>query len=104
MVSRTFITHVPYRGTGPQLTDLMADRLDAASAGDAAVLQFIKAAADKLAAASAKARKEPALLERLGHGASIAVGGTPAESTSFIASEQQRWKAVFARAEIRPDN
>ncbi len=43
MVSETFITHVPYRGTGPQLTDLMAGRLDAASVGAAAVLQFIKA-------------------------------------------------------------
>jgi tripartite-type tricarboxylate transporter receptor subunit TctC len=152
MVSGTFITHVPYRGTGPQLTDLMAGRLDAASVGAAAVLQFIKtgklrciatgttqriaqlpdvatvaeqgfpgfemtqwyglmapatlpqAAADKLAAAGAKAMKEPALLERLGHDAAIAVGGTPAEFTSFIAAEQQRWKAVIARAKIRPDN
>lgn len=34
---------MPYRGTGPQLTDLMAGRLDAASVGAAAVLQFIKA-------------------------------------------------------------
>ena len=152
MASGTFITHVPYRGTGPQLTDLMAGRLDAASVGAAAVLQFIKtgklrciatgttqriaqlpdvatvaeqgypgfemtqwyglmapatlppAAAEKLAAASAKAMKEPALLERLGHDAAIAVGGTPAEFISFIAAEQQRWKAVIARAKVRPDN
>ena len=38
-----FIVHVPYRGTGPQLTDLMAGRLDAASVGAPAVLQHIKA-------------------------------------------------------------
>jgi tripartite-type tricarboxylate transporter receptor subunit TctC len=38
-----FILHVPYRGTGPQLTDLLAGRLDAASVGAPAVLQFIKA-------------------------------------------------------------
>ncbi|MEO8118381.1 MAG: tripartite tricarboxylate transporter substrate-binding protein, partial [Rhodoferax sp.] len=43
MVSDTFILHVPYRGTGPQLTDLLAGRLDAASVGAPAVLQFIKA-------------------------------------------------------------
>jgi tripartite-type tricarboxylate transporter receptor subunit TctC len=43
MASGTFITHVPYRGTGPMLTDLMAGRLDAASIGAAAVLQFIRA-------------------------------------------------------------
>ncbi|MEF7612477.1 tripartite tricarboxylate transporter substrate binding protein [Aquincola sp. MAHUQ-54] len=42
METGTFITHVPYRGTGPQLTDLLAGRLDAASVGAPAVLQFIK--------------------------------------------------------------
>lgn len=43
MVSETFVLHVPYRGTGPMLTDLMAGRLDAASVGAPALLQFIKA-------------------------------------------------------------
>jgi tripartite-type tricarboxylate transporter receptor subunit TctC len=43
MATNSFITHVPYRGTGPQLTDLLAGRLDAASVGAPAVLQFIKA-------------------------------------------------------------
>ena len=43
MVSNTFILHVPYRGTGPQLTDLMGGRLDAAAVGAPAVMQFIKA-------------------------------------------------------------
>src|SRR6185436_3662211 len=112
MASETFMVHVPYRGTGPQLTDLLGGRLDAASVGAPAVMQFIKTgklrciatgttqriaqlpevatvaeqgypgfemtqwygllapaslpqpAADKLAAAAAKAMKEPALLER----------------------------------------
>ena len=43
MVSNTFVLHVPYRGTGPMLTDLMAGRLQAASVGAPALLQFIKA-------------------------------------------------------------
>jgi tripartite-type tricarboxylate transporter receptor subunit TctC len=38
----TFVLHVPYRGTGPQLTDLLAGRLQAASVGAPAILQFIK--------------------------------------------------------------
>jgi tripartite-type tricarboxylate transporter receptor subunit TctC len=42
MVSNTFVLHVPYRGTGPQLTDLMGGRLEAAAVGAPAVLQFIK--------------------------------------------------------------
>ncbi len=43
MVTETFILHVPYRGTGPMLTDLMAGRLQAASVGAPALLPFIKA-------------------------------------------------------------
>ena len=43
MVTDTFLLHVPYRGTGPMLTDLMSGRLQAASVGAPALLQFIKA-------------------------------------------------------------
>ena len=151
MATDTFILHVPYRGTGPQLTDLLAGRLDCASVGAPAVMQFIKtgklrciatgtaqripqlpdvptvaeqgwpgfemtqwyglmapatlpqAAADKLAAAAAKAMREPAALEHLSKDAAIAVGSTPAEFASFIAQEQKRWKPVIARAKIKPD-
>ena len=42
MVSDIFVLHVPYRGTGPQLTDLLAGRLDAASVGAPAILAHIK--------------------------------------------------------------
>lgn len=151
MATGTFITHVPYRGTGPQLTDLIAGRLDAASVGASAVLQFIKtgklrciatgtpqripqlpdvatvaeqgypgfemtqwygmlapanlpaAAIDKLAAACAKAMKEPSLIDRLAADAAIPVGGSPADFAKFIAQEQQRWQPVVARAKIKPD-
>jgi len=149
--TNTFILHVPYRGTGPQLTDLLAGRLDAASVGAPAILQFIKAgklrciatgtsqriaqlpdvptvaeqgypgfemtqwygllapaslpqaAADKLAAAAAKAVKEKEAVERLSADAAIPVGGTSAEFAAFIAEEQKRWKPVIARAKIKPD-
>jgi tripartite-type tricarboxylate transporter receptor subunit TctC len=43
MASETFVVHVPYRGTGPMLTDLMAGRLQAASVGAPALMAFIKA-------------------------------------------------------------
>jgi len=151
MVSETFMVHVPYRGTGPQLTDLLGGRLDAASVGAPAVLQFIRAgklrciatgtttripqlpdvptvaeqgfpgfemtqwygllapaslsqpAVDKLAAATAAAIKQPGSTEKLSADAAIAIGGTPAEFGKFIATEQQRWKVVIARAKIKPD-
>lgn len=43
MAANIFMLHVPYRGTGPQLTDLLGGRLEAAAVGAPAVLQFIKA-------------------------------------------------------------
>ena len=43
MTADIFILHVPYRGTGPMLTDLLAGRLQAASVGAPALIQFIKA-------------------------------------------------------------
>ena len=42
MTADIFMLHVPYRGTGPMMTDLMSGRLDAASVGAAALLPFIK--------------------------------------------------------------
>src|SRR5919198_1040565 len=42
MVTETNITHVPYRGTGPQLQDLLGGRIQAASAGTPALLPHIK--------------------------------------------------------------
>ncbi len=151
MATGIFVVHVPYRGTGPQLTDLLAGRLQAAAVGAPAILQFIKAgklrciatgsaqriaalpdvptvaeqgwprfemtqwygllapatlpaaAAAKLAAAAARAVREPAALERLSGDAAIAVGSTPAEFAAFIATERERWKPVIARAKVKPD-
>jgi tripartite-type tricarboxylate transporter receptor subunit TctC len=60
-------------------------------------------AADKLAAAAAKAVHAPESLARLQTDAAIAVGSTPAEFAAFIAAEQKRWKPVIARAKIKPD-
>jgi tripartite-type tricarboxylate transporter receptor subunit TctC len=146
-----FVVHVPYRGTGPQLTDLLAGRLQAASVGAPAIIQFIKAGklrciatgtsqriaqlpdvptvaeqgwpkfemtqwygllapanlapanVDKLAAAAARAVREPAALERLNSDAAIAVGSSPAEFAAFIATERERWQPVLARAKVKPD-
>jgi tripartite-type tricarboxylate transporter receptor subunit TctC len=146
-----FIVHVPYRGTGPQLTDLLAGRLDAAAVGAPAVLQHIKAgklrciatgttqrlpqlpdvatvaeqgfpgfemtqwygllapasmpaaAIDRLASEAAKAIKSATAVSRLSEDTALAVGGTPAEFSAFIASEQKRWQPVIQRAKIKPD-
>jgi tripartite-type tricarboxylate transporter receptor subunit TctC len=43
LVTGMFITHIPYRGTGPQLTDLLAGRTQASSAGMPALAAHIRA-------------------------------------------------------------
>lgn len=43
MTANIFLLHIPYKGTGPQLTDLLAGRLEAASVGASAILPHIKA-------------------------------------------------------------
>ena len=43
LVTGMYITHIPYRGTGPQLTDLLAGRTQASSAGLPALLPQIRA-------------------------------------------------------------
>jgi tripartite-type tricarboxylate transporter receptor subunit TctC len=55
-VTGIFMLHVPYRGTGPMLTDLMAGRLQAASVGAPALLQFIKAGKLRCIATGSSAR------------------------------------------------
>ena len=42
LVTGMFITHIPYRGTGPQLTDLIAGRTQASSAGLPALAPHIR--------------------------------------------------------------
>ena len=56
MASETFVLHVPYRGTGPMLTDLLAGRLQAAAVGAPALLQFIKAGKLRCIATGTSAR------------------------------------------------
>ena len=43
LVTGMFITHIPYRGTGPQLTDLLSGRTQASSAGMPALGAYIRA-------------------------------------------------------------
>ncbi len=56
MASDMFVLHVPYRGTGPQLTDLLAGRLDAASVGAPAILAHIKSGKLRCIATGTKER------------------------------------------------
>ena len=152
MVTETFMLHVPYRGTGPMLTDLLSGRLQASAVGAPALLQFIKAGKlrciatgtsarlpqlpdvptvaeqgfkgfemtqwyglmapskwpkaniAKLEAEAIKATRSAAVRDKLAADTALAVGNTAAEFDAFIKSEQERWKPVIARAQIKPDS
>lgn len=151
MVTEMFALHVPYRGTGPMLTDLMAGRLQAAAVGAPALIQFIKTGKlrciatgtttrlpqlpdvptvaeqgfkgfemtqwygllapskfsktnlEKLETHAVNAARSTIVKEKLSHDTAIAVGSTRADFESFIKGEQNRWKTVVARAQIKPD-
>jgi tripartite-type tricarboxylate transporter receptor subunit TctC len=60
MVSGTFMLHIPYRGTGPMMTDLLANRTQATFTGLPALMPHVKAG--KLRAlAVGTAKRLPAL-------------------------------------------
>ena len=90
MVSNTFMLHVPYRGTGPQLTDLMGGRLDAAAVGAPAVMQFIKAGKLRCIATGTTQR-----LAQLPDVPTVAEQG-------FAGFEMTQWYGLLAPASLPP--
>ena len=90
MVADLFILHVPYRGTGPQLTDLLAGRLEAASVGAPAIMQFIKAGKLRCLATGSKER-----LPQLPDVPTVAEQGFPG-------FEMTQWYGLCAPANLAP--
>lgn len=91
LVTGMFITHIPYRGTGPQLTDLLGGRTQAASAGLPALAPHIKSG--KLRAiAVGTPRRLPAMPDV----------PTVAEM-GFKDFETSQWYGVLAPAGTPPD-
>ncbi|SPD60667.1 Bug family tripartite tricarboxylate transporter substrate binding protein [Cupriavidus neocaledonicus] len=57
--ARIDLVHVPYKGTGAQITDLLAGNIDAASAGLAGILQHAKAGKLRILAVGSSQRLAP---------------------------------------------
>ncbi|MFZ9297765.1 MAG: Bug family tripartite tricarboxylate transporter substrate binding protein [Hylemonella sp.] len=145
-----FITHIPYRGTGPALTDVLAGRIEFFSAGTPALLPHIKsgmlrclavgtptripvlpdvptvaesgypgfetvqwygmtaragtptAIINRLQQECAKAMRAPEVIAKYEAESALPGGGPPAEYGAFIAREQQRWKEVVIKGQVKP--
>lgn len=145
------MVHVPFRGEGPALIELMGDRVDLFFGNSASVLKFYENKQVKLLGIAATKRSAmlpdipanaefglpdfiasawfaimappgtpTALVSRLNTSANEvlrmpdvrerflaqgaeAIGGTPAELTTFLNAERARWKKVIDTAKVKLD-
>jgi tripartite-type tricarboxylate transporter receptor subunit TctC len=86
MVTGIYVVHIPYRGTGPQLTDLLAGRIDASSIGGPAVIPHVRSG--KLRAIAVGSTERVAALPEVG---TVAEQGYPGFETS-------QWYGLIAPA------
>lgn len=92
MTADIFMLHVPYRGTGPMMTDLLSGRLDAAAVGAAALLPFIKAGKVRCIATGSTQR-----LPQLPDVPTVAEQGFPG-------FEMTQWYGMLAPASLSQDH
>lgn len=86
MQTKAFIVHVPYRGTSPAVTDLVAGQTDMLFSGAPAVISFVKSGQLRALAVSSKKR-----LEALPDVPTVAETGYPG-------FEADQWYGVVAPA------
>jgi tripartite-type tricarboxylate transporter receptor subunit TctC len=91
MMSGADIQHVPYKGTGPMLQDLLGGRIESSNAGAPALLAHIKSG--KLRAIAVGSDKRIAALPDVG---TVAEAGYPGFETS-------QWYGVMVKAGTPPE-
>ena len=108
LVTGMFITHIPYRGTGPQLTDLLAGRTQASSAGMPALGAHIRAGKLRAIAVGTHGRiaalPDVPTVEEMGHKGFetsqwygiLAPAGTPPEIVKRL--QEESFKALRSSA------
>ncbi|MFM1940958.1 MAG: hypothetical protein RLY32_2700 [Pseudomonadota bacterium] len=91
LVTGTDLTHIPYRGTGPQLVDLLAGRTEASSAGAPALLPHLREGKLKAIAVGM-----PQRIAALPDVPTVAEQGYPGFETS-------QWYGIIAPAAVPKD-
>ncbi len=84
-----FITHIPYRGTGPALTDVLAGRIEMFSAGTPALLPHIRSGALRCIAVGSAQRIS-------------VLPDVPTVSESYPGFETEQWYGIHIRAGTPP--
>jgi len=84
--------HIPYRGTGPMMTDLQAGRVEASAIGAAAAIPFIKSGKLRCIATGSSAR-----LPQLPEVPTVAEQGFPG-------FEMTQWYGMLAPANLQSDH
>ena len=108
LVADIDVVHVPYKGTGPQITDLLGGRTDASSAGTPPLLPHVKsgkvrAIVDRLNAEVLRVVRSPEVRDRLN-----AAGAEPSplptdEFAAFVKKEIEKWGKVVAATGMTAD-
>jgi len=89
-LTKTYMTHIPYRGTGPALTDLLAGTVDLTITTPPPLLPHIKAGRLKALMVTGKTRL-PAL------------PNVPTATETGVALVASSWFAVYGPASLSPD-
>jgi tripartite-type tricarboxylate transporter receptor subunit TctC len=90
-LTKTYMIHIPYRGAGPALTDLLGGQVDMMFATASAVGGFIESGKLRALAVTTKERSQVA---RLANVPSLSASGVP-ELKTYVADS---WYALFAPA------
>lgn len=117
LATKIDVAHVPYKGTGPQLTDLVAGRTEAASAGTPPLLPHVKAGKLRVIAVGTPTRiaalPDVATVAEQGYPGFetsqwyglIAPQKTPAAIVQRLADESAKAaKSEFVRERLAPDS
>jgi tripartite-type tricarboxylate transporter receptor subunit TctC len=89
-LTKTFATHIPYRGTGPALTDLLAGNVDFTITTPPPLLGYIRAGKLKALATTGRTRIN-------------ALPNVPTAIESHVSLVASSWFAVYGPAKMPPD-
>jgi tripartite-type tricarboxylate transporter receptor subunit TctC len=109
MLAGVNLVHVPYRGAGPALPDLISGQVQVMFVAITSSIEYIKAGrlralgVTTLNQETNAALADPRIKARLAELGGAVLGGSPADFGKLIAAETEKWAKVIKFAGIKPD-